>query len=119
LSMGCFRRYRQHRLGSGWVCPHPPGLTVPPKRTDLGGLPKYMIWKAERKIQKGDLREGIDMLWTAVGLNAPKPEQREETLPYVAEWLRCVGWRGRTVLASKVRLAGSLQAEIQGMAESV
>jgi len=88
-------------------------------RTDLGGLPEYMIGKAERTIGKGDLREGIDMLWTATGLSISRPERHDETLPHCREWLRRVGWSGSIVLAGKLRLAEDPQTEIHGMADTV
>ncbi len=89
------------------------------KRIDLGGLSEYMIRKAERTMQKGDLREAIDMLWTAIGVNVWMGKPDRGVLPHVREWLTRVGWSGTGAMTEKLRLAEDLQAEIEGMAATV
>jgi hypothetical protein len=90
------------------------------ERPDLGGLSRYMTWKARSTIAAGAVRDGIDMLWCAAGMNAPAESAREGAREPMRRWLELVGWSGAAALEEDAqRLAGDPGAAARADASSI
>lgn len=88
-------------------------------RKDLCGLPEYMIWKANRLATAGALRDGIDVLWTAVGVSVIGSSDRQRLQAPLREWHAQVGWQSTTDLSEKVRIAEGIWSDLEGMTSQI
>jgi predicted nucleotidyltransferase len=85
-------------------------------RPDLGGLTEYMAWKARHAIADGAVDDGIDMLWCAAGMSAPREASRGGACEPARRWLDRVGWSGAAAISEKERLAMEIESRAREMA---
>jgi|GEM_PF-5914746 len=86
-------------------------------RKDLGGLPEYMAWKADRMLSNHALRDAVDVLWTSIGLAAKGSSKRPEAARFLIEWFRHVGWADSQDFAEKWNLARRIKEQIESIAK--
>jgi hypothetical protein len=85
-------------------------------RPDLGGLAEYMAWKARHAIADGAVDDGIDMLWCAAGMSAPREAARGRVRESARGWLDRVGWSGGEAISAKECLAREIESRAREMA---
>lgn len=84
-----------------------------------GDLPAYFTKKSEWLIRQGYISEAIHAMWMVIGLipmnlsQTDDPTVKAKAVRITSNWLQQMGWTGQAVLATKVRLAETLVAEIE------